>query len=374
MNKNKENSSPVSMQYLGAYMDEVLNFHINPAKRSSSTTPDNVVYQPQLAIYSSDRNKLEGLQERIINGGAWNLNDTTLSLGKSNQHTEWYLITGNSVECFKFLRWIKPFLSFKLVQADIFDEFLSQKREVIRYVRGLPKAPNTYDNPYDRMEVEEELQLRLTRAKSELMPENSLPSLQGLAGIFDADVMLGLYKASDRPNSSLPIEFFARGEITSNRLGLLRALKRKYGGTGPTKSHDVSVTKVELPSYQWQINGYNLGRLLTDLEPYLVFRKNQARFILEFLKVRKILLSDRTFTNDPLIITQRTRILESFLEEWENINPEFSSAPERLVFEHFLPWIWKIMLAYQEQEEGESDEFAPKINYSSNLYYTRKVN
>jgi hypothetical protein len=39
-----------------------------------------------------------------------------------------------------------------------------------------------------------------------------------------------------------------------------------------------------------------------------------------------------------------------------------------------LPWIEKIMFAYQEQEEPENDLFNPKGIKHSNAYYTRKVN
>ena len=47
-------------------------------------------------------------------------------------------------------------------------------------------------------------------------------------------------------------------------------------------------------------------------------------------------------------------------------------APERLSFEHFLPWIYKIMLAYLEQEETESENYSPEgIRYSKS-YYIKK--
>src|SRR5436309_2852957 len=36
-----------------------------------------------------------------------------------------------------------------------------------------------------------------------------------------------------------------------------------------------------------------------------------------------------------------------------------SSAPDAFLFEPFLPWIWKIMLAYQEQEETGNKQSAP---------------
>ena len=49
-------------------------------------------------------------------------------------------------------------------------------------------------------------------------------------------------------------------------------------------------------------------------------------------------------------------------------------APDALLFEHFLPWIKKIMVAYQEPEVTENDQFVPKDSKFSIGYYTKKVN
>ncbi len=49
-------------------------------------------------------------------------------------------------------------------------------------------------------------------------------------------------------------------------------------------------------------------------------------------------------------------------------------APDALLFEHFLPWIHTIMLAYQDQEDAENDLFTPKAHIFSKAYYTKKVN
>ncbi len=43
------------------------------------------------------------------------------------------------------------------------------------------------------------------------------------------------------------------------------------------------------------------------------------------------------------------------------------------LIEHFLPWIQKIILAYQEQKESENYFLKPK-NKFSNAYYTKKLN
>lgn len=47
-------------------------------------------------------------------------------------------------------------------------------------------------------------------------------------------------------------------------------------------------------------------------------------------------------------------------------------APDEFLIEHFLPWIQKIMLSYQEQKEPEKDLFEPKSIKYSKGHYTKK--
>jgi hypothetical protein len=54
--------------------------------------------------------------------------------------------------------------------------------------------------------------------------------------------------------------------------------------------------------------------------------------------------------------------------------PAKKCAPDASLFEHFLPWIHNIMLAYREEKEVENDFFAPKAHIFSKAYYTKKVN
>ena len=49
-------------------------------------------------------------------------------------------------------------------------------------------------------------------------------------------------------------------------------------------------------------------------------------------------------------------------------------APGTFLIEHFLPWIRKIMMEYQEQEDMENELFVPKASKFSNAYYTKNVN
>ncbi len=57
------------------------------------------------------------------------------------------------------------------------------------------------------------------------------------------------------------------------------------------------------------------------------------------------------------------------------IYPTISSAEDALCFEHVLPWIHQIMLAYEEQEDCDDDPFNPnKHNKFSIAYYSKKLN
>ena len=44
-----------------------------------------------------------------------------------------------------------------------------------------------------------------------------------------------------------------------------------------------------------------------------------------------------------------------------------------LSFEHFLPWIWKIMIAYQDNDDEKDDLLPQNANFYKG-YYNKKVN
>ena len=49
-------------------------------------------------------------------------------------------------------------------------------------------------------------------------------------------------------------------------------------------------------------------------------------------------------------------------------------CPWGLSFEHFLPWIQKLILVYQDQEDTQNDQFIPPGTTVSKAYYTKKLN
>ncbi|NTU47319.1 hypothetical protein HGA88_06895 [Candidatus Roizmanbacteria bacterium] len=44
------------------------------------------------------------------------------------------------------------------------------------------------------------------------------------------------------------------------------------------------------------------------------------------------------------------------------------------LIEHFLPWVSKIMAAYQELKPNDSDSFEPITPHFSDAFYSRKIN
>ena len=52
-------------------------------------------------------------------------------------------------------------------------------------------------------------------------------------------------------------------------------------------------------------------------------------------------------------------------------------APDALSFEHFLPWIWKLVLVYQDQDSVTDDQMLPQgasFSQSKRFYKNRRVN
>ena len=62
------------------------------------------------------------------------------------------------------------------------------------------------------------------------------------------------------------------------------------------------------------------------------------------------------------------------MEGWNTRERLKLCAPDALLFEHFLPWIQKIMLAYEIISGDEKDPLPPEGTRFSKGYYTKKVN
>lgn len=73
-----------------------------------------------------------------------------------------------------------------------------------------------------------------------------------------------------------------------------------------------------------------------------------------------------------LELTQISPIYQSI--RMFDTNQISSCRAEGLSFELFLPWIWKIMLSYQNKEDHERDDLLPQDTNFSKGYYSKKVN
>ena len=66
-------------------------------------------------------------------------------------------------------------------------------------------------------------------------------------------------------------------------------------------------------------------------------------------------------------------LLYQAIRAFDNTRIPFGT-PDAFLFEHFLPWLYKIMIAYQNQQDIQDDELIPQGNKFSKGYYTKKVN
>lgn len=104
-------------------------------------------------------------------------------------------------------------------------------------------------------------------------------SLQYISGFFDGEGCIGLYKRKDSNATTIRIQ------LTQNKskesLYILNYLKTKYGGNITTQKTLSGKTK-----YNWQLNAKGIKIFLTDIFPYLLLKKSQAKLGLYWLKNR----------------------------------------------------------------------------------------
>lgn len=304
--EERQPKSP-SMKYWGGFFDETLNFDVDAYPKPTVSTPNNIVYQPALSVSSSDRSKLEFVQHYLPDQVGSRINPEYKDPDQ-REHDRWELKIGDALSCFRFLQWVKPFLEHRQTQAVVFDEFLQQKREVIRVVDGLTRVTRLYPTPMDRMEVEEDFRERLIKAKSQVSDMPLLPEPERLAGIFDASGSFGVYGTIRLPSGRT--EYNANCQIISMQQSLLNALYAEYRGAKPTE-YSAGLNRHGGQSWMWQVSGYEVGRLLSDIEPYLVRRKTAARFTIDFLRVKRAFLGTN-YIDDSTIRVKRSEVLGSY--------------------------------------------------------------
>lgn len=306
-----ERATPERMQYWGGFFDETLyldiDHHVDRHPRSTDPTlEDNIIYDPHISINSSRRSILDSLVP-VLPGRLV----PDYSNPEEKNHEMWSLRARQQLSAFRFLQLIIPYLSYKRAQADILVGFLRQKREVRRELEGLCRVPR-YPSPADRIAVEEDFRKQLIAVKTIVFNDPHMPTQPArLAGIVDASSVFSIYstKRAARPNP----EFQAHCSLTSVHRGFLEGLYQTYGGAEPVKEGE-RVGRYAGPSYLWQIDGQRMLPLLKRVEPFLIFKQTEARLVIDFLTLRPLLT--RT-SPDPFINAQRTRIQQSFTNQWQ---------------------------------------------------------
>lgn len=318
MTQNREiltDPSPERMRYWGRFFDETLFFDI-----CRNSNPEIPQFDPILAIHSSNRLLLESLQ--IVFPGRINPRNKNLEEG-GNQ--EWDLRIKGALAAFQFLQRFGTNLCYTRRQAEIFEEFLLQKREVRRVVEGLRRVPR-YPSPEDRIAVEEDLRERLLEAKrADNNPQLPLKP-EELAGIFDAIGFFGIY-SSRRQNNLFP-RYQAQIGLVSTHRGLLEEIHRKFGGSEPVKHSQGEKDHIG-PSFSWVLaDSYRAIDLTEKVEPFMIFNHLKAKLIIEFLRVKQTLnrktipgdnFSPLVFGQDSFIMALRSRVLECYVEQWQNL-------------------------------------------------------
>lgn len=103
---------------------------------------------------------------------------------------------------------------------------------------------------------------------------------QYIAGFFDGEGSIGIYKRKDRYNGACLRTQLAQ---TKTRLStiLFEELKKRYGGNIST---DISLSG--RVTYNWQLNPKGVPKFLKDISPYLILKKSQAQLGLYWIKNR----------------------------------------------------------------------------------------
>jgi hypothetical protein len=93
-------------------------------------------------------------------------------------------------------------------------------------------------------------------------------SLPYLAGLFDGEGSIGLYP---HHRGRLTLRTQLTQNKNKNTFPLLRELMWRYGGSLPPQKSSSGKTKVN-----WQLNSQKALRLLQDIHPYMIIKKEQA--------------------------------------------------------------------------------------------------
>lgn len=111
-----------------------------------------------------------------------------------------------------------------------------------------------------------------------------------IAGFFDGEGSIGIYKRKDRNKGNGSC---ARIQLTQNKSKestfILNQLMLEYGG-------NLSIQKTLSGNikYNWQLNPKGVEKFLKDITPYLILKKSQALLILYWIKNRPLIKRDKS--------------------------------------------------------------------------------
>jgi len=107
---------------------------------------------------------------------------------------------------------------------------------------------------------------------------------QYIAGFFDGEGCIGVYHRKNRG-------FHLRTQLTQNKTAkseiILNYLLNKYGG-----NLEEQITNSKKIKYNWQLSSKNAMKLLEDIKPHLIIKKDQAEIALAWQKQRPKIVKD----------------------------------------------------------------------------------
>jgi hypothetical protein len=97
-----------------------------------------------------------------------------------------------------------------------------------------------------------------------------------LAGFFDGEGTVGIYKESYNTNSGKKTCFCLQVKCYNTNIEILNLFKHLFGGTVSKNSYGTKIC------YQWGIAANDALKFLKTIEKYLIIKKNQALLGIEF--------------------------------------------------------------------------------------------
>lgn len=237
------------------------------------------VYQPHVYIDAGRKRVADYINRAFTN------------MGRVIPHgQQWFWVPNGSVNAWRFLREVKGNIHDRLPQADLMAEFYENKN-LHRFAQGQELS--------HRRQLEEEMSYALWLLNGTANKKLHIPSVEELAGRLDVSGMVNITLSKRKP-AGLIVSL--RGAHT----GTLEGLKFDYEGSNVLPKR-VSKHTGE-PSHQWTAGGQVAVRVLEDILPYMVFRKEVVELLLEYNEKKGFISHGRP--RSPEATAERDRIYQ----------------------------------------------------------------